>query len=82
MLTDQDITKLTAVLATKQDVQDLKEELVGLKETVQALSIAVDKLIKAIDDLRQEYIAITSQVNRHEKWLQQIADKVGIKLEY
>ncbi len=82
MLTNEDIKKLTSVLATKQDVQDLKEEFGGLKETVQALSVAVDRLIKAIDDLRQEYVAITSQVNRHEKWLQQIADKIGVKLEY
>lgn len=60
MLTNEDIKKLTAVLATKQDIQGLKEELEVLKETIQALSVAVDKLVKAIDDLRQEYIAITS----------------------
>ena len=28
-----------------------------------------------------EYAAIATQVNRHEKWLHQIADKLGIKLE-
>ncbi|MBI2577266.1 MAG: hypothetical protein HYV77_00270 [Candidatus Wildermuthbacteria bacterium] len=43
---------------------------------------AVDKLAKAVDDLRIEYSAMAMQLNCHEKWIQQLAEKLGIKLEY
>jgi hypothetical protein len=32
--------------------------------------------------MHQEYIAITSKVDRLEKWIHQIAKKIGMKLEY
>jgi tetrahydromethanopterin S-methyltransferase subunit G len=35
-----------------------------------------------IEDLHQEFTAIAAKVDRHEKWIQQIAQKLGIKLEY
>lgn len=82
MLTNEDIQKIVEVVATKEDIKDLKQDIDGLREQVQALTISVDKLVKAVDDLRTDYVAITNQVNRHEKWFQQIAGKLGIKLEY
>lgn len=80
MLTGQDIKRIIEVVATKEDVKEIKEEVSGLRENVQALTVAVDGLVKAVKDLRQEYFMITSAVNRHEKWIQQIADRVGVKL--
>jgi len=82
--------------ATKEDVQNLSMRLIhveeGLKEvkgevaeltqTVHALVGSIDKLAKAVDDLRIEYSAMTMQVSRHEKWIQQIAEKLGLKLDY
>lgn len=82
MLTNKDIQKLMEVLATKEDVKELKQDVNGLREMVQTLVISVDKLVKAVSDLKTEYVAITSKVNRHEKWIQQIAEKLEIKLEY
>ena len=38
---------------------------------------AVDKLAKAVDDLRIEYSAMAMQLNRHEKWIQQLAEKLA-----
>ena len=81
MLTDEDVTKLSAVLATKEDIKDLREETDGLRETVQALIVAVDSLTKAISDLRVEYAAVANKNARHEKWILQLAEKVGLKLE-
>jgi len=79
----QDISKLgVEIVVTKSDVSDLKQDMSALKELVQGLIISVDRLVKAIDDLRTEYVAMTSQLNRHEKWLHQVAEKLGIKLEY
>lgn len=82
MLTDEDIRKIIEVVATKEDVRGMKEDINGLRESVQALILSVDKLVKAVDSLRQEFTAITAKVDRHEKWIQQIAIKLGIKLEY
>ena len=81
MLTDEDIKKLSAVLATKDDIKDLREETDALRETVQALSTSVDGLTKAISDLRAEYAAVANKNARHEKWILQLAEKVGLKLE-
>ena len=82
MLTSEDIQKLLEVLATKEDVKEIKGELTDLRETVHELVTAVDKLAKAVDDLRIEYSAMAMQLSRHEKWIQQLAEKLGIKLAY
>ncbi|OGG47457.1 hypothetical protein A2761_03240 [Candidatus Kaiserbacteria bacterium RIFCSPHIGHO2_01_FULL_51_33] len=81
-LTSEDIQKLTSLLATKQDVQLLREDVSALRESVQGLTTAVDGLAGAIENLRLEYAAISTQLSRHEKWIKQIAEKAGIKLEY
>ena len=82
MLTDEDIVKITSIVATKEDIENIKKDMIGLRESVQALTISVDKLVKAVDGLRTEYTMVKNQVDRHEKWFHQIADKLGIKLEY
>ena len=82
MLTSEDIQKLMEVLATKEDVQELRQDVEGLRDSVQELTTAVDRLAKAVDDLHIEYAAIAMQTTRHEKWIQQIAEKLGIKLAY
>lgn len=95
MLTEEDIKKLKEVLAAKEDLTkiltleefdqfkvEIKQDVSGLRESVQALTVSVDKLVKAVEGLRQEYAFVTVKVDRHEKWFHQIADKLGIKLEY
>ncbi len=82
MLEEKDIQRMIGIFATKEDIKDLKEDLIGLREAVRSLTVSVDKLAKLVDNLRQEYIAITAKVDRHEKWLHQLAEKLGIKLEY
>ena len=81
MLTSQDIAKLTSVLVTKQEFQVLGAKVDSIREPLDNLITAIDGLTKAIDNLRIEYAAITSQLNRHERWIQQIAQKAKIKLE-
>ena len=80
MLDDQDINKLTSVLASKKEVEDIKSDLGDLKELVQGLIISNDSIAKSITDLTLEYVAIKHQINRHEEWIKQIAEKVGLKL--
>lgn len=82
MLDEKDIQKLLEVLATKEDIKDLNQQFNGLQEMVQSLVVSVDKLVKAVSDLHQEYAMVTSKIDRHEKWIQKLADKLGIRLEY
>ena len=39
-----------------------------------------DSIAKSISDLRLEYAAISTQLSRHERWIKEIAEKVGLKL--
>lgn len=80
MLNDEDINKLTSVLASKKDVEEIKGDLVDLKELVQGLIVSNDSIAKSIGNLSVEYAAITSQLSRHELWIKQIAEKVGLNL--
>ena len=97
MLDDKDIQKLSSVLATKKDldemsanslkvfatkkdVEEIKSDLGDLKELVQGLLVASDSLLKSMSDLKMEYAAISTQLTRHERWIKQIAEKVGLNL--
>jgi len=70
------------ILSTKEDIKEIKQDVVGLKEQVQGLTISVDKLVKAVSDLNTEHAAIIHKIDRREKWLELLAEKVGLKLEY
>ena len=80
MLNDQDINKLTSVLASKKDVEEIRSDLGDLKELVQGLIVSSDSIAKSISELILEYAAISTQLSRHDRWIKQIAEKVGLKL--
>ncbi|OGZ27119.1 MAG: hypothetical protein A2365_00415 [Candidatus Nealsonbacteria bacterium RIFOXYB1_FULL_40_15] len=83
LATQNSVDSISAlVISNKQEINELKKDVDALRESIQALTVSVDSLVKAVGDLKTEYVMVKNQVNRHEKWLQQIADKVGIKLEY
>jgi len=80
MLNDQDINKLTSLLATKKDVEEIKSDLGDLKELVQGLILSSDSIAKSIGELTLEYAAISTQLSRHDRWIKEIAEKIGLKL--
>ena len=73
--------KLFDIFATKED---LKEVIANLptKEDFINLQTSVDAYAKKADTYFQEMVALTHKVDRHEKWILQIAEKLGVKLEY
>ncbi len=79
---NRNFSKVVTLEEFDQFKVEIKQDIDGLREMVQSLVVSVDKLVKAVTDLKTEYAAITNQVNRHEKWFQQIAEKLGLKLEY
>ena len=52
------------------------------KIEVNKLVDAVDAYLKQGEDYRQEVVMLGNQVNRHEKWIQRIAEKLDLKLDY
>jgi len=81
MLTDEDIKKLIEVFATREEVAT-KSDLEEIRKDFSNLQVSVDSYAKKADTYFQEMVMLSHKIDRHEKWLQQVADKIGIKLEY
>lgn len=81
MLDDKDIQKLIEVFATRDEVAT-KQDLEALRGDFRNLQSSVDAYAKKADTYFQEMVMLSHKVNRLEKWIQEIAEKVGIKLEY
>jgi hypothetical protein len=65
---DQRLDKLETELATKADGERVYR--------------ALDGITKRLDDDETERAAMNHQLNRHERWHQQTAAKLGMKLDY
>jgi len=81
MLDDKDIEKLIEVFATRDEIVT-KNDFEELKVDFRNLQSAVDAYATKADTFFQELVMLSHKVDRHEKWLLQIAEKLGIKLEY
>lgn len=83
MLTDQDIQKIIdankAVFVTKEELQSFQEEM---RKDFSTLVSSIDGYSKKADMYFQEMLMLAHKVDRHERWLSQIAQKLDIKLEY
>lgn len=83
MLTGEDIKKIIEanreVFPSKEDFENFKDEM---KQSFSDLQTSVDAYAKKADTYFQEMVMLTHKVDRLEKWIHQIAEKVGIKLEY
>jgi len=83
MLSIEDIKKITEaqreVFATKEDFEVFRDEM---RKNFADLLTSVDTYAKKADTYFQEMVMLAYKVDRHEKWLHQIAEKLGVKLEY
>ena len=70
-----DIFPTKEEVVTRDDFEDLRADFRSLQASVDAYSVKADKFF-------QELVMLSHKVDRHEKWLLQIAEKLGIKLEY
>jgi len=77
---DQRFQKLFDVFATKEDLKEATEKL-ATKEDFDNLFNSVDAYAKKADTYFQEMVMLAHKVDRHEKWIRQIAEKLGVKLE-
>ena len=81
MLTNEDIQKIIEaqreVFATKEDFLSFKDEY---KKDFSDMLTAVDGYAKKADGYFQEMLMLAHKVDRLEKWILQIAEKIGIQL--
>ena len=68
---DERFTRIEKQLETKAEKTD-----------VDILLTAVDTYAKKADTYFQEMVSLSHKVDRHEKWLHQVAEKLDIKLDY
>ncbi len=83
MLEDKDIQKIIEanreVFTTKENFEDFREEM---RKNFSDLQTSVDAYAKKADAYFQEMVMLTHKVDRMEKWIKQLAEKIGMKLEY
>jgi hypothetical protein len=85
MLNQDDIIKIieagSEVFATKEDLKEAISNL-STKDDFNKMMTALDKYAVKADAYFQEMVVLAHKVDKHEKWIHQIAEKLGIKLEY
>lgn len=83
MLDDKDIEKLLLAMEekfpTKLDFDNFKDEY---RKDFSEMQTSVDNYAEKADTYFQEMAMLTLKVNRHEKWLEKMAEKLGMKLDY
>lgn len=80
MLTKEDIQNLVEVFATKDDLKEAIQNL-STKNDSNDIMMAIDTYAKKADTYFQEMVMLAHKVDKIEKWVVQIADKVGLKLQ-
>jgi uncharacterized coiled-coil DUF342 family protein len=82
MITNKDVQKLlTAFKTVFATREELDEKFGKLNNKFNDLQSAVDGYAKKADAYFQEMVMLSHRVNKLEKWVQQIAEKAGVKLE-
>jgi uncharacterized coiled-coil DUF342 family protein len=70
---------LQEIFTTRETLEDFREEM---RKSFSDLQTSVDAYAKKADTYFQEMVMLSHKVERHEKWIRQLAEKLGIKLEY
>ena len=78
---DNKFDRLFDVFATKDDFQEIRKEMMTQNDKHQLL-MSTDNYARKADTFFQELVALSNQTRRHEKWIQMLAEKLNVKLEY
>lgn len=70
---------LKEIFSTKGDLENFRDEM---RVNFSDLLKSVDSYAKKADTYFQEMVMLSHKVDRHEKWIQQLAERLGVKLEY
>ncbi|MBI1955941.1 MAG: hypothetical protein HYS38_06060 [Acidobacteria bacterium] len=82
MLDEKDIEKLiqgfSQIFATKEDLRVAVDDLSGKMDDVLN---AVDAYAKKADTYFQEMVMLSHKLDRHERWILQLAERLGVTLK-
>ena len=76
----QDFSELIEYLDKKFIETAKQKDLNELKEEVRSLVTSIDGLTKSIEIYHDEQKAISAKMDIHEKWIKQLAKKIGLEL--
>jgi len=80
MLEERDIERLIEVFVTKGDLRDAVSNL-ATKHDINELLNSVDAYAHKADAYFQEMVMLSHKVDRHERWILQLAEKLGVSLK-
>ncbi|MBI4459840.1 MAG: hypothetical protein HY648_07255 [Acidobacteria bacterium] len=82
MLEEKDIEKLiqgfSQIFATKEDLRVAVDDLSGKMDDVLN---AVDAYANKADTYFQEMVMLSHKLDRHERWILQLAERLGVTLK-
>jgi archaellum component FlaC len=70
-----------STLGTRDGLHELSNRVTHIEEALEKVLISIDRLTKAVEDLTLEYRVFKVQMERHDRWFKEIADKIGIELK-
>ena len=80
MLEEKDIQRLIEVFATRADLQAAVSTL-ATKDDINELLNSIDGYANKADTYFQEMVMLSHKVDRHERWILQLAEKLGVTLK-
>ena len=80
MLEERDIQRLIEVFATRADLQAAVGTL-ATKDDINQLLNSIDAYANKADTYFQEMVMLSHKVDRHERWILQLAEKLGVTLK-
>lgn len=79
-----DLSEIIQTFAQSVDnrFNEVEARLDGLDEKYNELITTLDKFLKRLDDMEANNAARDAQLARLERWIEQVAAKTGVKLQY
>mgnify|MGYP001567029806 CR=1 FL=1 len=73
--------RMLLVMATKQELNELKVDVRETKSMVEGIVTSLDNfIIGPFKDMKEDYSAVSVQLDRHDGWIKTLAGKAGVKL--
>jgi chromosome segregation ATPase len=77
-----DTLALQIVKLLEPRFRSLEERMDAFDEKLNHLTSTLDAFLKRLDDIEKDSSARDNEIARMNRWIEQIAQKTGVKLEY